>query len=55
MVKRLVERCEIRLSKDDRRHCELKAKEMGMSLSAWIRRRLMLDQVKPKVENNVQR
>ncbi len=43
MARKLDTRIEIRLSADDKRSCELRAKAVGLDLSAWIRHRLLLD------------
>jgi HicB family len=47
MARELSSRLELRLTPSDKRSCELKAKQAGLSLSQWIRRRLLLDVSKP--------
>ena len=39
----LSERVEVRMSREQKRALELRAKEAGLSVSQWIRRRLLLD------------
>jgi hypothetical protein len=42
MAIKLDARVEVRMSKSEKRDCEIKAKQAGMDLSSWIRRRLLL-------------
>lgn len=42
------ERIEIRITRADKAACEVRAKECGMSLSAWIKHRILTDAVKRK-------
>ena len=54
MAKRHEARIEIRISPADKKSCELKAKACGLDLSAWIRRRLLLDKPTTPVPSNAQ-
>ena len=45
-VKEKTSRIDIRVSPADKAACELRAKEAGLTLSAWIRVRLLIDRAK---------